>query len=456
MGETLGAAIPRVLIAGTGSGCGKTTLTCAVLQAMTDRGRSLAPFKCGPDYIDPMFHARITGTACANLDPFFFSENTLRQILAKHAANRDLAVIEGVMGYYDGLGMTEDASTYAVAAATETPVVLAADDRGAALSVLATVQGFLNFAPESRIRGVIFNRCSPMRYPELAKAVTERFQGRLRPLGCLPPLPECSLESRHLGLVTAAEVRSLGQKLRDLARAAEEHIDLDGLEELAREAAPLSYAPPELPRFSEPVRIGVAMDRAFCFYYEDNLELLRALGAELAEFSPLRDPHLPRSIHGLYLGGGYPELYGRELGANATLRREICAALTLGMPCIAECGGFMYLTEKIGDHPAVGFLPGVCRDTGRLSRFGYIRLTAKEDNLLCKAGDSFPAHEFHRWDWDRTGNGFAAEKPTGRRWEAAVATKSLYAGFPHFHFFAAPRLAVNFYQACVKEKQRYV
>lgn len=234
--------LPRLLLAGTNSGCGKTTLACAVLQALVDRGIDTGSFKCGPDYIDPMFHSRVIGAPSANLDPFFFTENTLRFLLARHAAGRAVSVIEGVMGYYDGLGLTTTrASTYEVARWTQTPVVLVVGAKGTALSALAVLQGFLDFCPDHPVQGVLLNQCSEGAYPALAAAIRERFGGRVRPLGFLPVLPECALSSRHLGLVTAAEVSDLREKLARLARQAERSIDLDGLLELARSAPPLEY-----------------------------------------------------------------------------------------------------------------------------------------------------------------------------------------------------------------------
>ena len=447
--------VPRFTLAGTNSGCGKTTVTCAVLQALTDRGLRTGAFKCGPDYIDPMFHSRIIGAWSGNLDPFFFDRNTLNALLAKNGGDRDISVIEGVMGYYDGLGMdVPQASTHNVAALTNTPVVLVLGARGASLSLLAALQGFLDFCPEAPIRGVIFNQCSPMTYPSLRDAVIRRFGNRVKPLGCLPPMPEVGLESRHLGLVTAAEVADLKEKLRLLSVQAEKSLDLDGLLELGRSAPQVEYEPLELPRL-ERVRIAVAQDKAFCFYYGDSLDVLRDLGAELVDFSPLADAALPENIQGLYLGGGYPELYAKELSANASMLRSVKAALEKGLPCIAECGGFMYLTEKIGDAPVVGFLPGGSRDTGKLVRFGYVTLKAKRDNLLCSAGGEIRGHEFHHWDSDNTGDGFRAEKPSGRGWDCVFATKRLYAGYPHFHFRANPDFALNFYKTCLEVKYAY-
>ena len=442
--------VPWLVVAGSGSGSGKTTAVCALLRALGERGVSTAAFKCGPDYIDPMFHRRLT-KAGGNLDPFFFSDDTLNYLLEKHGAGRALSVIEGVMGYYDGLGLSDRASTYTVARTTASPVALLLNARGAALSLVAALEGFVNFRPDANIRGVIFNRCPPSLYPALAGAVRERFGERVLPLGYLPPMPDCALESRHLGLVTAEEVGRLDGILDRLGAQAARSLDLDAIEAIAAGAPPPRFAPPALPEAGERLRIAVARDRAFCFYYGDSLALLEDMGAELAPFSPLSDAALPEGAQGLYLGGGYPELYAGELSANVPMRSAVFEAVARRrVPCIAECGGFMYLTREIGGLPMAGALPGTCRDTGHLARFGYISLRAKRDNLLCRAGEAIPAHEFHHWDCDRPGEDFSAEKPNGRRWDCAVATDSLYAGFPHFHFYARPDFAANFCRACRK------
>lgn len=444
---------PRLLLAGTSSGCGKTTVTCAILQALVNRGLKVGAFKCGPDYIDPMFHSRIIGAKSANLDLHFFSENTLKYLLQKNAADRDVSIIEGVMGYYDGLGLTTTrASSYEVAKVTDSPVVLVVNAKGASLSVLATVQGFLTFCPDSHIRGVILNQCTAMTYKALAKAIEDKLG--IRVLGYLPKLADCALESRHLGLVTAAEITDLKEKLQKLANQAEKTIDLEGLLTLAKEAPPITCDPIALPKL-EPVRIAVAKDNAFCFYYADSLEALEEMGTEIIEFSPIHHKKLPENIHGLYLGGGYPELYARQLSDNKTMLESIRNALQKGLPCIAECGGFMYLTEAIGEYPMVGFLPGNCFDNGKLTRFGYVTLRAGMDNMLCKAGEQIPAHEFHHWDCTQPGSGFTAAKPTGKSWDCVAATDTLYAGYPHFHFYANPAFLKGFYDTCLKEKHRH-
>lgn len=442
---------PRILLTGTSSGCGKTTVTCAVLQALVNRGMKVGAFKSGPDYIDPMFHSRIIGAKSANLDLFFFPENTVRYLLAKNSAALDVSIIEGAMGYYDGMALTTTrSSTYELSKVIDSPTVLVVNAKGASLSVLATIQGFLGFRPDAPICGVILNQCTEPTYRALAGAILEQFGGRVRPLGFLPKMADCALESRHLGLVTAAEVVGLKEKLQVMAQQAEKTLDLDGMLELAAAAAPVCCEPVALPRYDTPVRIAVARDKAFCFYYEDSLEALREMGAQLVDFSPLADKALPEGVDGLYLGGGYPELYAEQLSENRSMRTSIRTALAEGLPCIAECGGFMYLTEAIGDRDMVGALPGRSFDNGKLTRFGYVTLRAKKDTMLCRAGEEIRGHEFHHWDATEPGDAFTATKSNGKVWDCVAATERLYAGYPHFHFYANPVFAKNFYEACLK------
>lgn len=447
--------IPRIVLAGTNSGCGKTTVACAILQVLVNRELNVGAFKCGPDYIDPMFHSRIIGAECTNLDLFFFDENTLKYLLAKNGAGRDISVIEGVMGFYDGMGLTTTAaSTYEVSLFTESPTVLVVAAKGTSLSVMAVIQGFLDFCPNNLIKGVILNQCTASTYSVLAKEIEARFAGRVQLLGFLPTMRECSLESRHLGLITAAEVQGLHEKLNMLASQAERTIDIDGLLALAASAAPVYCEEVNLPKQRETVRIAVARDNAFCFYYEDSLDALREMGVELVPFSPLSNSELPQDIQGMYLGGGYPELYAQRLSENAPMRASVKAALERGVPCIAECGGFMYLTESIASYPMVGFIPGKSFDTGKLTRFGYISLKAGHDTLLCTAGGEIRGHEFHHWDSENTGGSFTAVKASGKSWKCVHATETLYAGYPHFHFYSNPDFAVSFYNACLKEKHK--
>ena len=275
---------PRVVFAAPKSGSGKTTVTCGVLQALHDRGMNVVSMKCGPDYIDPMYEERVIGVPAANLDLFFTPEETLRRLFLKHAKGAEISVIEGVMGYYDGLGAaTDEASTFKVAEALRAPVVLILDARGQSLSALAELQGFLRFREDSRIRGVIFNRMSAHIYKALAPEVEKMG---VRPLGFLPKIPDLTIESRHLGLQLPEEIADLSEKLHALAETLLETVDLDAFIALANEAEPLA-APPE-PEVQEgpKVKIAAAKDEAFCFYYKDNLELLERMGAEITFSRP--------------------------------------------------------------------------------------------------------------------------------------------------------------------------
>ena len=446
--------IQRIMIAAAGSGSGKTTITCALLEALKAKGKRPTSAKCGPDYIDTMFHSSVLGTPSTNLDLFFFDDNTAKFLLAENGSKGDITVIEGVMGYYDGLGIdSTESSSYHLAKVTGTPVVLIVNSRGMALSVVASIKGFLEFRPDSNIKGVILNNCTESTYNTLKGVIEHEFNGEVKPLGFMPKMADCSLESRHLGLVTAQEVEDLNVKLGKLRDQALKSIDLDGIMELAGDAPDLEFEEPEIRRFDENVRIGVARDKAFCFYYEDSLKLLEKMGAELVDFSPMEDDFLPADLDGLYLGGGYPELYQEQLASKVSMRGAVLRTVNSGMPTIAECGGFMYLTEGIGDSPMVGLLPGDCSDQKKLMRFGYITLRAEKDNMLMKAGHEIPAHEFHHWDCTETGSDFTATKKNGRSWKAAFANDNLYAGFPHFNFWADPSLAENFIEACIRYKE---
>ena len=404
---------PRLLFAAPASGCGKTTVTCAVLQALVNRGLDPVAFKSGPDYIDPMFHAEVLGA--------------VRRSLRQNCAGHGPAILEGAMGYYDGAALSSELSAWDLARRTATPAVLVVDGRGAARSLAAVVKGFCALEEEHGIRGVLFNRVSPMFYPALKDCV-EKETG-IPVYGYLPVLPDASLESRHLGLITAAEVSDLRGKLSALAAQAEKSIDLDGL---------------------------LALAEAFCFYYADALELLEKLGAELVPFSPLRDEEFPEGCAGLYLGGGYPELYGAALANNTAMRRAVRLAVNRGMPTVAECGGFLYLHRTLSDadgvdRPLAGALPAAAWNQGKLGRFGYITLTARTEGLLCGAGEGLPAHEFHYWESDRPGADFHAQKPRSKRgWDCAWHTPTLYAGFPHVHFCGCQQAAERFVAACAR------
>lgn len=445
--------VPRLLLAAAGSGSGKTMITCGLLAAFQRKGIRLSAFKCGPDYIDTMFHKSVLGLESGNLDSFFTDRDTLRYLLERGAKGAELSVIEGVMGYFDGLGgISRRASTSEVAAWTETPVILIVNCRGMSGSVVPLIRGFLEYEEQRQIRGVILNQVSPMLYPAL-KELIER-EASVGVYGYVPTIPEGLFESRHLGLKRPEETADLEKKLLELAGILSDTVDLSGLLELAGTAPPLSARKPELSPLSRPVRLAVARDAAFDFYYRENLELFEELGAELSFFSPLEDGQIPEGAGGLLLGGGYPELYAEELSENVSMRESVRSAIGEGLPCLAECGGFLYLHQALEDTkgqewPMAGVLSGHAFRTPKLSRFGYVTLTAGEDSILGKAGSTFPAHEFHYWDSTENGEAFLAEKPTGRRnWRCMVNRGSLLAGFPHFYFYGNITAAEQFLAAC--------
>ncbi len=440
--------IPRLLIGGTHSGCGKTTVTNAILQAFVNRGVTPAAFKCGPDYIDPMFHTEVIGAPSRNLDLFLCAPDTVCSLLAKHADTAPLAVIEGVMGYYDGVGGTSvQASACDLAVQIDTPSVLVVHIKGMSLSAAAMVRGYLEFAPNT-IQGVILNGVSKAMYP-FYQEIIEQNTG-VKVYGHLPQSEDAVIGSRHLGLVTAAEIADLKSRLQRLAMLAETCIDLDGLCALAQRAPTLEYTPIAVPTVCRNhVRIGIAHDRAFCFYYADNLDLLREMGAELIPFSPLQDAQLPTALDGLYLGGGYPELYLEQLAANSSMRASVRQAVQGGLPTVAECGGFMYLHEHIEGVPMAGVIPGGAHMQKRLQNFGYINLTAQKDTLLCEKGAEIRAHEFHYATSEDAGNACMARKPLrDTTWSCVHGTNTLFAGYPHLHFHANPEFAAELIRHC--------
>lgn len=442
--------LPRFMISAPGSGTGKTTLVCGLLKALMNKGLSVAAFKSGPDYIDPMFHSRVIGAKSRNLDLFMLGKETARMLAAKNSRQADVAVFEGAMGFYDGMGTTTEASAYELACTCDVPVVLVVNGKGAALSIAAMIKGFKDFRRDSHIVGAILNNVNPMSYM-FYKSVIEQEAG-VKLLGYFPVMQDCNFESRHLGLVTAEEIGDLQQIVDRLAQQVAKSIDSDALLELAKQAAPLEYTPVSL----EPVgkaRVAVAQDKAFCFYYQDALDLLCELGAELVPFSPVNDAHLPPACSGIILGGGYPELYAEQLADNITMLQDVKAAIDGGMPCFAECGGFMYLLERYRDgektYAWVGAVAGETAMTKKLTRFGYVHLTAQENNVLCAAGGKINGHEFHYSDSTNNGHSFTAAKASGRgSWECAVANNTMYAGYPHIHLWGNIEFARSFMQHC--------
>ena len=432
--------IPQLMAAAPASGSGKTTVVCALLRALRRRGLDPCAFKCGPDYSDPMFHRAALEVPSCNLDLYLTDPARLRQLYSAHLAGHGAAVVEAAMGYYDGAGLTDAASGWQTADTLGLPVLLVVRPGGASLTLAAQIKGLQAFRPDSHLAAILLNGCSAS-YADRLAPLLERETG-LPVVGCLPTLEAARLPSRHLGLYTAGEIQDLSPRLDALADALEAGADLDKLLAVCRRPAPVSA-----PAQAAPVRarIAVARDEAFCFCYPETLETLARAGAECVFFSPMRDAALPEA-DALYLPGGYPELYAEALSQNAPLRRAVAAAVAAGMPAVAECGGFLYLGQTLADEagsvwPMAGALPGDGFRAGRLVRFGYADLTAREDSLLFRAGERVPVHEFHHWDSTCPGDALEAEKPDGRRWRCGFAGPRLYAGFPHLYLAGRPRLA---------------
>lgn len=477
---------PRIMIAAPSSGSGKTLITCGLLKALANRGLCPVSFKCGPDYIDPMFHRKALGIPARNLDLFFTGEETVRALFQKGAAQADISLLEGVMGFYDGAGgVTSFASSYELAKATDTPVILVVNARGMSLSILPLIQGFMEFREDSRIAGVILNQISPASYGMMKEKIEELLPVKV--MGYLPKSPELTLKSRHLGLVTPGEIEDLQDRLQKLAELLEETLDIEGILQCAGKAAPLPVAEwetlekqgkmnrerkaaqmpvsewkchiaqvPSGEEFADSpkIRIGIARDEAFCFCYEENLELLEHMGAELTFFSPLHDKQLPSQLGGMIFYGGYPELYAQKLSGNDKMRGQISSCLNQGMPYLAECGGFMYLQKSMEDMegrvwPMAGVCPGTAHYTGKLGRFGYITLTAGEEGQLLQPGEALKAHEFHYFDCTENGCSYHGKKPFGgREWDCIRGGENYAAGFPHLYYYSNPGFVQRFLDKC--------
>lgn len=436
---------PRVMFAAMRSGSGKTTVTCGVLAALKKQNIKVQAYKCGPDYIDPMFHRTVLGIDTGNLDTFFAGADAIGHILVRDLRDAEMCVMEGVMGYYDGVGGTTTmASSYELSKVTKTPVVLIVDAKGASVTLAATIRGIMEYKKDSRIAGVILNRVSPMFYSRL-KQVIETECG-IPVLGYLPEDTSFVVPSRHLGLLQPDEMQKQRDWVETVAEAVMKTIDINGIFEIAAQAETLQIQKPvdvsHDCKFPAGYRIGVARDAAFSFYYRENLRMLEDMGAELVYFSPLADAHVPK-VDALILGGGYPELYAKQLYDNWSMRASVRQALETGMPCHAECGGFLYLGKSLADaegnvYEMVGFLDGAGFRTERLQRFGYVEL-APQDAGVFAVNTVLRGHEFHYWDSTDCGDACLAWKPLSKQktYPCMVKKKGTFAGFPHLYYVGA-------------------
>ncbi len=489
--------IPRLLIAGTHSGAGKTTVMMGLLQALAKRGIAVQPFMSGPDYIDPGFHSQVSGRPCRNLDSWLVPPQGLLSLFRRAIRGADLALIEGMMGLYDGIGpLGEEGSTAQLAKRLRCPVLLVLDAGSLSRSAAAVVRGYVQFDRQVKIAGCFLNRVGGGSHFRLIKEAVEKLAG-IPVVGFLPQDERLRMPERHLGLVPSCEDRGWRQILAPLSARMREGVDLSSVQRLAHRAEPLpipssrglrprgeavagsrttrsqeGLLPPPasaLPRSRGRndgrmcrVPIAVAMDEAFHFYYPENLELLEDLGAKLIPFSPLCDAALPSRAAALYLGGGFPEVYAPRLARNSKLIQAIRKAVSAGLPTYAECGGLMYLARSLADsrgrsYPMAGLIPAEIQMTDRLRHFGYQRLRARKDSLLTRTGEEAKGHEFHH----SVCRGIPVRKTAayeaapaageGRRIEG-YARGNLLASYIHLHFLSQPRWAERFVQAARKWK----
>ncbi|WP_432821547.1 cobyrinate a,c-diamide synthase [Trichloromonas sp.] len=447
-----------LVIAAPSSGCGKTTVTLGLLAALRRRGLAVAPFKVGPDFIDPGHHAAACGRISRNLDGWMCGEKPVREIFARGCGGAELAVIEGVMGLFDGAsGESEEGSTAEVAKWLGGKVVLVVDARSQARSAAALIKGFVEFDPQLQFAGIVFNRVGSPRHEELLRQAVASVPGLPPVLGCLPRDAELALPERHLGLVTAGDAGCDAEFFERLADCIEDHVDLDVLLRMREESA-LPRAQQAAPlRCSSRVRIAVARDQAFCFYYPDNLERLEAAGAELVYFSPLRDSALPEGIDGLYLGGGYPELHAEKLAANDALLAQIRTQAVAGLPVYAECGGFMLLAESIDTHLMSGVFPAAARMLPRRKALGYREVRLAADSPLGPAGTLARGHEFHYSELE-----MPAAVPRlyqmSRRGGVDLGTEgfrvhNVLGSYVHLHFASNPQVSKHFVEFCLSIKR---
>ncbi|WP_416828824.1 cobyrinate a,c-diamide synthase [Ectobacillus polymachus] len=449
----------RLVIAGTGSGVGKTTVTIGIMSALRKKGYVVQGFKCGPDYIDPTYHTAVTGRSSRNLDSWMLNHEMVKEIVNRGSAGADISIIEGVMGFFDGKSPTSNAGTTAeISIITKSPVVLVVNCASMARSSAAIVKGFQMFLEEANIVGVIANRVGSEGHFKIVKAAIEQ-ECNIPVLGFIKRNAELTIPERHLGLVPSVERGELDSFFDQLGDALLETVDIDRLYELATTTA-LEVTHSQFERKEEKtVRIAVARDAAFNFYYQENFDLLEANGAELVEFSPLNGEVVPEDVDGLYIGGGFPEEFASELSKQTEVKHSIQTAIENGMPTLAECGGFMFLTEAIEttdgeSYEMVGVIPGTVTMQTKLAALGYREVTGS--NFLLAGNLQAKGHEFHYSTFHPKAEVPYAYETKGMRGlkQEGFQKGNLITGYTHFHFGSCPQMAINWITQC-KEWKAY-
>lgn len=449
---------PRLILAGTSSRVGKTTIALGMMLALKKRGMKVQPFKTGPDYIDSSYHTQAAGRVSRNLDTWLLSKDRVLELFVRQAKMADISIIEGVMGLYDGLRDGEEGSTAHLAKVLSSPVILIMDSSSMSRSAGACVLGYKEFDRKVDIRGVILNRIGSPAHYKYAKDSIEK-NTNIPVLGFLPKDKALNLDERHLGLVPAREKKLSRGIAKRLLNMVEANIDIDRVIKISRQSRPLAGIRSGIfnakPARSK-ARIAVAKDEAFNFYYQDNLDILEQLGGRIVEFSPLRDSNLPKDIAGVYIGGGFPELFASGLSKNIKLKYDILKKAKQGLPVYAECGGLMYLVERLIDFkgrsfPMAGLFKGAARMGRGLQGLGYIKLRCIKNNILSERGGSIKAHIFH-WSYlDRLGPhasfAYKIEK-NGKVFYDGLIKDNILAGYSHIHFASDITIAKNFINRC--------
>lgn len=455
--------IPRILISGTSSRAGKTVISIGLMRALRNRGYRVAPFKVGPDFIDPSYHLFATGRVSRNLDGYMMSDEDILEAFVRGSRGADIAVIEGTMGLYDSHNAVDaKGSTAEVSKVIKAPVVLVANVERISRTAAAFVLGYRLFDPEVNLAGVILNRVGNPRHAYKAKTAVEVL-AKMRVFGTVPRSTSIEIPERHLGLIPAYEKDKLEQLFDSLANIVEEHIDIEALVEVAGEAPELGEVSPN-PLFSRPreprVTLGFAKDVAFTFYYQDNLDALAAQGARLVPVDTLRDSTLPE-IDALYIGGGFPEVMAAQLERNRSLRRSIYEFCESGRPCYAECGGLMYLGQSINtrdnhEYEMVGFLPIATEMKAKFQALGYVRNRAVRDNPISRSGDLLVGHEFHYSRVraiERLSFAYRVERGKGiDGTHDGILKGNTLANYMHVHVLSYPRMVNNFLSLAEKFK----
>ena len=442
----------KIAITGTNSGCGKTTITCALLKSLQQKKLKLSSFKCGPDYIDPMFHKKVISLPSYNLDSFFCDDNTIKYLFDKNSKNSDISIIEGVMGFYDG----GRGSLFSLSEIIDAHVIMVINCRGMSDSIGAVMKGFLTYKFPNKIIGFIFNRL-PKKLEKQAISLCKELKTEY--FGFFPE-NDFNFDSRHLGLVTADEIIDLNYKLDGLADLCDKYILIDKILKFS-ESDNLNYKEINLnsPINSYIPTVAISDDNAFCFNYSDNIALLKEMGCNIKFFSPLNDKFISQDADGLILSGGYPELYAEKLSNNTSMINSIKLAINSEIPTIAECGGFMYLHDFLEDnkgniYPMAGIINGKTYKTDKLNHFGYVTLKPENDSLLFRKSDNIAAHEFHYWESTAKAEDLLISKQNGTSWKGGICSKSLYAGFPHLYFYSDLNIARRFIKSCIKFGER--